>query len=138
MSEKETNQSTNSPKETYDTKLDRIGSIEKAQQRIVDHLNGHDLGSPRMDAFTDYVDWYFASRKEDRNEIEVAMIKETMRQRRNSVKGYAAEEGLLDSILDDYFFIAQDTLMRDKPGEAPHEKRARVLKSMRDGTFKDP
>ena len=39
---------------------------------------------------------------EDRNEIEVAIIKETMRQRRNSVKGYAAEEDLLDGIVDDY------------------------------------
>jgi hypothetical protein len=138
MSEKESNQPFNNSQETYDSRLDRIGSIEKAQQGIVDHLNGHDLGTPRMDTFTDYVDWYVASRKEDRNDIEVSMIKETMRQRRNSVKGYATEEGLLDGIVDDYWFMVRDKSMRDRPGEDPHQKYVRVLKSTQDGTFEDP
>jgi hypothetical protein len=79
--------------------------VEKAEQKIIDHLKDTALESPRFQAFADFVDFREATSHMpgERDEIKKAMIEETIRQRKNGVKGYKTEFELIGETTHDYW-----------------------------------
>jgi hypothetical protein len=66
---------------------------EVAKQEIEKYLQDAELGSPRFNAFSDYVDKNYATAFKENNiesQLRLSMIEETIRQRTNGVKGYKA------------------------------------------------
>jgi hypothetical protein len=103
MSLIENNQSTTSSTEV--TPPSEAG-LERAAQKIVDHLENAGLDSVRWKAFADYVDReeaaVFSYSDEERKDIRLCLIDETIRQRKNEVKGYKKEYDLLETVAKDY------------------------------------
>jgi len=70
--------------------------IDQARQKIVEHLKDATLASPRFQAFADLADLCFAAYNREHHEDGIfaynqALIAETIRQRKNGIKGYNSE-----------------------------------------------
>jgi len=80
--------------------------VESASQKIVDHLDDAGLESARWMAFADYADrdeaFVLSHGDKERKDIRLGLIDETIRQRKNEIKGYKNEDGLLETIVKNY------------------------------------
>jgi hypothetical protein len=80
--------------------------LERAEQNIIAHLEGAGLESVRWKAFTDFVDreeaFVQAKGDQKRTDVRLAIIDETIRQRKNELKGYKKEYGLLGPVIREY------------------------------------
>jgi hypothetical protein len=90
--------------------------VGNTAQEIVDHLEGAGLESARWKAFADFADReeaiVLAQGDEGRNNIRLALIEETIRQRKNEVKGYKTEYGIFETVGKAYMTAMHEYVMK--------------------------
>src|SRR5919106_1590701 len=105
---------------------------EKSIQKIEEHIKDAKLSSARFQAFADYADYLEANIHSGllKKEVDVCLIEETIRQRKNGVMGYKSEfdqatklyEDLYNSIYinsDDRITTLHDSSERISRGQLP-------------------
>ena len=89
-------------------KINREGElnrVEKAEQTIVERLNGHDIGSIPMNVFTDIADLEDSVAFERGTE---SVIQETIRIDSNRNKAYLIEKIQMDKAISNYRLAVED------------------------------
>jgi hypothetical protein len=108
MSESESSQGINPSKER------ELTPEQKGQQKIVEFLKDSELESPRFQAFTDYADLEYANLSKTlglgapSDAPNIDFVRETIRQRKNGVKGYLREHEQVISVAGDYWRAVHD------------------------------
>jgi hypothetical protein len=88
---------------------------QKGRQKIVEYLSNAEIESPRFQAFTDYADLEYANLRETLGALaapsdtpNIDFVRETIRQRKNGVKGYLREHEQVISTAGDYWRAVTD------------------------------
>ena len=111
------------PAPLADREQDQFWSEDRGRQKIIESLKGYEQGTPRFEAFCDYVDLLETTRKDSENGIKTAMIEETIRQRKNGVKGYKKE---FDSMHYNITGTLWDIISHDVPDIPQLQQEANV------------
>ena len=104
----------------------RIKSEEEGIQEIVEHLRGAELESARFQAFADYADWQNELAKENG---DVKIINETIRQRKNGMREYKKEYDQLPKVIGPYIRALRNTLSNEpfNKGFNPLERHSQIF-----------
>lgn len=80
-------------------------STLEAIRTIEQHIKDAELGSARFQAFADYADYLEANVHSGllKKEVDVRLIEETIRQRKNGVMGYKREFGQATKLYEDLY-----------------------------------